>query len=61
MTLATEPKIVRLPAKVVARDITLHISSGWAKLFIHFPATSTKGTLENTFEPNSENQAKLQA
>src|SRR6266566_65769 len=43
---ATEPIIVRLPAKVVASASTFHISSGSAKRVIHFPATSTNGTLE---------------
>src|ERR1039457_2689570 len=61
MMLATEPMIVRLPARVVVRAITFHISSGCAKLLIHLPATSTKGTLENTLDPSSENQAKFHA
>src|SRR4051812_28083524 len=61
MMLATDPRIVRFPAKVVARAITFHISSGEAKLFTHFPATRTKGTLEKIFEPAAENQAKFHA
>ena len=61
MMLATEPRMVRLPASVVASAMTFHISSGWAKLPIHLPATSTKGTLEKTFEPSAENQARFHA
>ena len=61
LKLATEPTMVRFPAKVVARAITFHMSSGWAKLLIHLPATRTNGTLENTLDPRLENQAKFQA
>ena len=58
---ATEPKIVRFPANVVAKAITFHIKSGRAKLLIHFPATRTKGTLEKMFEPITENHARFHA
>ena len=61
MMFATDPTMVRLPAKVVVNAITFHMSSGWAKLLIHLPATSTKGTLENTLDPRAENHAKFQA
>src|SRR6266481_9996403 len=61
MMFATEPTIVRFPANVVASAITFHISSGWAKLLIHFPATKTNGTLEKMFEPTTENQARFHA
>jgi hypothetical protein len=61
MMLATEPRSVRFPAKVVASAITFHINSGLTKPGIHFPATSTKGTLEKTLEPTAENQARFHA
>ena len=58
---ATEPMIVRLPAKVVASASTFHINSGSANRAIHLPATRTNGTFEKTFEPTTENQVKFQA
>src|SRR5207247_1070906 len=56
---ATEPIIVRLPAKVVASASTFHISSGSAKRVIHFPATSTNGTLEKMLEPSTEDHVRF--
>src|ERR1035438_9729974 len=61
MILATDPIMVRFPANVVVRAITFLISSGWPKLLIHFPATRTNGTFENTLDPASANHAKFQA
>src|SRR6266481_10224519 len=50
--LATDPMMVRLPAKVVANASTFHISVGSTKRVIHFPATRTNGTLEKMFDPH---------
>ena len=57
---ATEPTIVRLPAKVVESASIFHINSGSLKREIHFPATSTNGTLEKTLEPATDNHARFQ-
>ena len=57
---ATEPMIVRLPANVVAKASTFHISTGSTKRVIHFPATSTNGTFEKMFEPATENHVRFQ-
>jgi hypothetical protein len=53
---AIEPTIVRLPANVVASASTFHIKVGSMKRAIQFPATSTNGTLEKTFDPATENR-----
>jgi hypothetical protein len=58
---AIEPTIVRLPANVVASASTFHIKVGSMKRAIQFPATSTNGTLEKTFDPATENQARFHA
>jgi len=57
--LATEPRIVRLPAKVVASASTFHINSGCAKFPTHFSATNTNGTFEKMFEPATENHVQF--
>jgi len=58
---ATEPTIVRLPANVVASARTFHIKAGSANRAIQFPATSTNGTFEKTFDPITENQVRFHA
>src|SRR6266700_1188563 len=54
---ATEPMIVRLPAKVVASASTFHIRSVSVKRATQFPATRTNGMLEKALEPATENHA----
>src|SRR5690242_20618240 len=48
---ATEPTMVRLPAKVVESASTFHINAGSLERGIHFSATSTNGTLEKHSSP----------
>src|SRR6266699_1659743 len=57
---ATEPMMIRLPAKVVDSASTFHINSGSLKRSIHLPATITNGTLEKMFEPAAESHARFQ-
>src|SRR5436305_15171148 len=59
--LATEPMIVRLPANVCRQREHFPHQRRVRQIWDPFPATRTKGTLEKTFEPATENQLKFRA